>query len=110
MDFVEDIIKRNLKNRIDNQIILEDIMRIYANYYNNRTSSISTEWEPDSEHEFIISRIGFLLNDRPQATIEIKENIIHIIYHDLENLESKIHSQYIKEKYNANKDIIKIQR
>jgi len=110
MDFVEDIIQRNLEHRIDNQIIVEDIMRIYASYYNNRTSSISTEWEPDPEHEFILSRIGFLLNDRPQATIEIKENIIHIIYHDLENVESKIHSQYIKENYKANKNLIKIQR
>ena len=110
MDFVEDIIQRNLENQTNNHIIIEDIMRIYAHYYNNRTSSISTEWEPDLENEFILSRIGFLLNDRPQATIEIKENIIHIIYHDLENIESKIHSQYIQESYNANKKIIKIQR
>ena len=110
MDFVEDIIQRNLENRIDNQIIIEDIMRIYAYYYNNRSSSISIEWEPDPEHEFILSRIGFILHDLPQATIQIKENIIQIIYHNLESIESKIHSQYIKENYNANKHIIKIQR
>ena len=110
MDFVEDIIQRDLENQINNQIILEDIMRIYAHYYNNRTSSISTEWEPDPENEFILSRIGFLLNDRPQATIDIQKNTIQIIYQRIENVENKIHSQYIKEKYNRNKNIIKIQR
>jgi hypothetical protein len=110
MDFVKDIIRRNVENRIENQKVIEDIMRIYKYYYNNRTSSITTEWEPDPENEFIISRIGFLLNDRPQATIDIQQNTIDIIYHNLENVESKIHSKYIKESYKANKKIIKIQQ
>jgi len=110
MSSVQDIIRRNIVNRIDNQIINEDIMRIYIYYYNDCTTSISIEWDPDLEKEFIISRIGFLQNDRPLATIDIQDNIIEIIYHKMEKIEKKVNSKYIKESYNANKNIIKIQR
>lgn len=110
MSSVQDIIRRNVVSQIENLIIIEDIMRIYIYYYNDRTASISIEWDPDFEEEFIISRIGFLKNDRPQATIEIQDNIIQIIYRDIEKIEKKINSQHIQEIYNANKNIIKIQR
>jgi len=107
---VEDIIRGYVEDRIENQKVIEDIMRIYSYYENNNSSSISIEWKPDDEHKFILSRIGFILHNLPQATIEIQENIIHIIYHDLENVEGKINSSYVKESYNANKHLIKIQR